>query len=530
MTCSNTPGSYSCACTGGFADCNLKPLDGCEINLNTDPANCTGCAKSCDDSNPCTNDVCNGVQGCGHVVVADSTPCNAVNVCKAGVCVPKISCGDGALNQASEECDDGNQVDNDSCNNACKLPSTITFTPGAATGTVGPTQAQCDAAYSGSQILAGKVTCSAGVQTWTVPLTGTYRISAYGAQGGNVGGKGALARGDVALTKGTVLKIAVGQLGIQQQAFSGAPYWGGGGGGGSFVTKNDNTPLVIAGGGGGLGYGATTFFDGQAGNNGGTTNGGVGGGTNGGGGAVSGGDGYGSGGGGLTGSGGNGYSGNSKGGTAFTLGAAGGKAYNGGYGGFLVTGDGGFGGGGGVGCDNICRSGGGGGYSGGQGGTYAGHTSGGGGGSYNAGTNPIMTAGANAAVGKVVIQFGMACGNGIVEAGETCDDGNAINTDACSNTCTAGGSFTNGLGGFYNATGINKEANAKLGCESKWGAGACCNDGCGTCNARGYHKCGTPNCNGSTYWYYAGVDQAMGCGWVDPNEILISNDGKNWIQ
>jgi len=47
-----------------------------------------------------------------------------------------------------------------------------------------------------------------------------------------------------------------------------------------------------------------------------------------------------------------------------------------------------------------------------------------------------MTAAANAAVGKVVIQFGMACGNGIVEGSEICDDGNANNTDACSNTCT----------------------------------------------------------------------------------------------
>jgi cysteine-rich repeat protein len=28
------------------------------------------------------------------------------------------------------------------------------------------------------------------------------------------------------------------------------------------------------------------------------------------------------------------------------------------------------------------------------------------------------------------------CGNGIVEAGEECDDGNTSNCDACSNTCT----------------------------------------------------------------------------------------------
>ncbi len=30
---------------------------------------------------------------------------------------------------------------------------------------------------------------------------------------------------------------------------------------------------------------------------------------------------------------------------------------------------------------------------------------------------------------------GAACGNGVVDPGETCDDGNAINNDTCSNTC-----------------------------------------------------------------------------------------------
>ncbi len=93
-----------------------------------------------------------------------------------------------------------------------------------------------------------------------------------------------------------------------------------------------------------------------------------------------------------------------------------------------------------------------------------------------------------------------------------------------------GETFPNGLGGTYNTKSADKETNAKLACESHWGLGNCCNDGCGTCNNKGYHKCNTPNCNGSIYWNYFSMDQGMSCGWVDPNEILVSDDGKTWTQ
>ncbi len=121
------------------------------------------------------------------------------------------------------------------------------------------------------------------------------------------------------------------------------------------------------------------------------------------------------------------------------------------------------------------------------------------------------------------------CGNGVKEGGEACDDGNNNDNDACKNNCTSQ-QFTNGMGGFYNTGSSNKETNANLACESHWGNGACCNDGCGSCNHRGYHKCGTPNCNGSTYWNYKSMSQHMDCGWVSASEILVSADSKNWTQ
>jgi hypothetical protein len=95
--------------------------------------------------------------------------------------------------------------------------------------------------------------------TFTVPVTGTYQIVAFGAQGGGfqvsieppivgLGGMGAEIGGDFDLAAGDSLQIAVGSTGNTDGG-------GGGGGGGSFVVGPGNMPLIIAGGGGGTGEG-----------------------------------------------------------------------------------------------------------------------------------------------------------------------------------------------------------------------------------------------------------------------------------
>ena len=65
-----------------------------------------------------------------------------------------------------------------------------------------------------------------------------------------LGGLGAKLSGKFFLSRGTLLKILVGQRGIMGTSFGDRP---GGGGGGSFITYGNNTPLVVAGGGGGGG-------------------------------------------------------------------------------------------------------------------------------------------------------------------------------------------------------------------------------------------------------------------------------------
>jgi hypothetical protein len=122
--------------------------------------------------------------------------------------------------------------------------TTYTFTNASAIGNIGPTAPQITAAYLSTN-LNGSVTVSSGVQSFTVPTTGPYRISAAGAQGGHSvynGGLGSLMVGDFTLTAGQVLKIVVGQKGLNE---SGDNNRSGGGGGGSFVIQAQLYMLLL---------------------------------------------------------------------------------------------------------------------------------------------------------------------------------------------------------------------------------------------------------------------------------------------
>lgn len=256
---------------------------------------------------------------------------------------------------------------------------TYTFTNASATGSAGPTQAQVNAAYLLTN-LNGSVTSVAGIQEFTVPLTGLYRITALGASGGDATsgpapGFGTSMEGDFNLLAGDVLRILVGQRG-QDRAQSA------GGGGGTFVTKSPHNTLgsilVIAGGGGAssadsIGYSASTGTCGTHGSNSGPPtcagNGGI---------SFSGNSG--GGGGGFFTTGQNGGIGN--GGQAYVLGGLGGGTNN--------QQAGGFGGGGGQNGSGTYAASAGGGFSGGNGGNRSlGRVGGGGGGSYNSGTNQV---------------------------------------------------------------------------------------------------------------------------------------------
>ncbi|MDG2464121.1 MAG: T9SS type A sorting domain-containing protein [Crocinitomicaceae bacterium] len=269
--------------------------------------------------------------------------------------------------------------------------TSYTFSASSATGNTGPTQAQCDAQYAGTN-LAGNVTVTGGIQYWTVPTSGAYSIECFGGQGyGPFGGRGAHIKGEFNLTAGTQLKILVGQEAGHYFQYPSTSYNGQfGGGGGSFVTDLSNNPFVIAGGGGGSHLTAySTTADGQI-----TTNGQAGTGTV-------------TGTGGTAGSGGGAASSADGGGGLLSngLGLAGGQSFANGALGGIDEGTGGFGCGGGTSSWNNFRGGGGGGYSGGGGGNNNGPCcpNGGGGGSFNGGTNPIEFPGVQLGDGMIVI-------------------------------------------------------------------------------------------------------------------------------
>ena len=275
-----------------------------------------------------------------------------------------------------------------------------TFINAGATGRFGPTQAQIDDSYAGTS-LAGAVTINAthqGIQEWTVPASGTYRIEAWGARGGSSSkyeyfGKGAKIVGNFQLLTGTLVNILVGQMPspLSNGSTHNGGNNGGGGGGGSFIVKTSNTPLIVAGGGGGspTSNDATNFLidaiitsDGPNYVAKGRINAG--------------------------GAGGSFSSYNtteSNFGKSFIAGGIGGLGLN--TDGSTVGSHGGFGGGGGHGASNSHGAGGGG-YSGGSetmpSGTISGGSQGGGG-SYNSGANQDNQSGVNEGHGKVIITY-----------------------------------------------------------------------------------------------------------------------------
>jgi hypothetical protein len=278
--------------------------------------------------------------------------------------------------------------------------TSATFSPGGTTGRDGPSLANARTGLTGAGTDAWKSNTSffstvAGIQYWTVPRTGSYRIEAWGAQGGTSGsqqgGRGARIQGNFTLTEGEIIRILVGQQGSTgAHTQDGQPVSAGGGGTYVIRTPYNDTGsiLVIAGGGGGAAQNSWTSAQGNHAPA--TNNGGFGGS-----GSEAGGTG-GNGGNSGTGCGGAGFTGNGATGSGSAAGDMAKSFVNGGQGGGNARSwggteiYGGFGGGGGGG---GLAAGGGGGYSGGGAGTWSSPQQGGGGGSYNSGTSPVNETG-----------------------------------------------------------------------------------------------------------------------------------------
>lgn len=134
------------------------------------------------------------------------------------------------------------------------ISETWNFDTCGSTGSSGPSQTQCDSSYSGTT-LGGEVNVvNPGIQEWTVPRDGTYRIRAAGASGGL--GDGSVIQGTFSLNQGQTIQVLVGQ----QPSYDG-------GAGGTFVAQGNShtsaNPLVVAGGGAGGDQSYQTYTDGS---------------------------------------------------------------------------------------------------------------------------------------------------------------------------------------------------------------------------------------------------------------------------
>jgi len=254
-----------------------------------------------------------------------------------------------------------------------------TFTRAAGDVRFGPTFDQMKTAYNSTvwyntTAWFNQVSGKQGFQLWTIPKTGTYRITAKGGQGTRTAGNGAYSnspgnganiRADIAFTVGTKIVIIVGQAGEYPTGVQKNNTGGGGGGATwilkeSFTTANDQVYMVAGAGGG---AGSPNYNVGQAGHANGSSQGNFGYG-----GAAGGTFGGASGGAGWLGNGtasSNGSSGISEGIRPAAGAMGGGAGGSSSYPGYESTG--GFGGGGG---NGIERSGGGAGATGGAGGEY----------------------------------------------------------------------------------------------------------------------------------------------------------------
>jgi cysteine-rich repeat protein len=193
-------------------------------------------------------------------------------------------CGDETIDE-EETCDDGNLIDGDGCDSECQfealcgngivepgedcdlltvdaelfcdsecnsmtpdLTFPFDFNACDTSGADGPLQIDCDAIYG-----TGVVVVESGFQHVVVTVSGSYLISASGAQGGGRGGTGAFISGHFDLLRGDVIKLLVGQQGETNGAEDALHDGTGGGGGGSFVENLSSSSLLIAAGGGGGG-------------------------------------------------------------------------------------------------------------------------------------------------------------------------------------------------------------------------------------------------------------------------------------
>jgi hypothetical protein len=142
-------------CTEPYANCDMNPMNGCEVNLQTDPRNCGACGTVCpggtNSVGVCVMGTCrlecadgfvdcdmNPMNGCEVDARADNMNCgacgrtcsvrNAMAVCRMGACaIDRCNSGfgdcDGDSTTGCETATSSNPLHCGRCGNECALPN-----------------------------------------------------------------------------------------------------------------------------------------------------------------------------------------------------------------------------------------------------------------------------------------------------------------------------------------------------------------------------------------------------------------------
>ena len=105
------------SCNAGFADCDSKPANGCEVTVATDVNNCGACGNKCGQGLACINGSCT----CNNCVIPGSkTKC--VNfVCTFDGCLPGYTNCDNNVQNGCEVQTDSDPKNCGACGNVCPM-------------------------------------------------------------------------------------------------------------------------------------------------------------------------------------------------------------------------------------------------------------------------------------------------------------------------------------------------------------------------------------------------------------------------